>query len=415
MTRTVRTLFVAIVLGFPLLGFAEPAQAQVGGDSPTVPDEIAFFRDAAQTAWRFIERNYVSGTGMVKAHDTYAYVTVWDIGSMLASYQAAMELGIITKVDFDQRMGALLHTLGTMSLFEGVAYNKLYDARTGRSVGRDEEPSEAGFGWSVIDIGRLLVTLKVIESHHPQHAEAARAAVERMTLDQLVSDGYLIGRDLDPQTGQGRTYQEGRIGYEQYAAEGLALWGARADRALSFRENTTPVEVIGVSVYSDTRGDDKLTSEPFLMMGLELGWRSPEWREVAWRVLAAQKARYDETGQITMVSEDAVPVPPHYFYYYNVFDDGQAFTVSGPGSSEALDEPRWISTKAAFGWHALLPSSYTWDALQAVSAARDPARGWGAGVYEESGESTGTPNINTAALVLEATVFYMQGGPLLDQ
>lgn len=415
MTRTVRTLVVATVLGIPSVGVAVPAHAQSGGERSTVPDEIAFFRDAAQTAWRFIERNYVSGTGMVKAHDTYGYVTVWDIGSMLGSYQAALELGIVTQADFDQRVGALLRTLGTMSLFEEVAYNKLYDARTGRSMGRDEQPSEAGFGWSVIDIGRLLVMLKMIESHHPQHAEEARAAVERMNLDELVKDGYLIGRDLDPQTGEARTYQEGRIGYEQYAAEGFALWGVRAHRALSFRENTTPVEVMGVSVYSDARGDDKLTSEPFLMMGLELGWRSPEWREAAWRVLAAQKARYDETGQITMVSEDAVPVPPHYFYYYNVFDDGQAFTVSGPGSSEALDEPRWISTKAAFGWHALLPSSYTWDALQAISAARDPVRGWDAGVYEESHQSTGTPNINTAALVLEAAVFYIQGGPLLDQ
>jgi hypothetical protein len=415
MTYAVRPMVVVTALGIPLLAAVGSAQGQNASEARSVPDEVAFFRDAAYTAWRFIERNYVPGTGMVKAHDTYQYVTVWDVGSMLASYHAALKLGIIPQADFDQRVGTLLRTSSEMSLFEQVAYNKLYDARTGRSVNRAERPSEAGFGWSVIDLGRLLTILKVIETHHPQHAEAARAAVERMNPDRLVSEGYLIGRDLDPQTGEARSYQEGKIGYEQYAAEGLALWGIRAEKALSFRENTAPVEVMGVSLYSDTRGDDKLTSEPFVLMGLELGWRSPEWREAAWRVLAAQKARYDETGRITMVSEDAVPVPPHYFYYYSVYDNGRAFTVSGAGSSEALDEPRWISTKAAFGWHALLPSSYTWDALQAISAARDPVRGWSAGVYEESHRSTGTPNINTAALVLEATLFYMQGGPLLDQ
>lgn len=380
-----------------------------------VPDERALFLDAARAAWAYVDRNYIETTGLVRAHDTYQYVTVWDIGSMLAAYHSAHELGIIEKAEFDRRTSRLLRTLSEMPLFERLAYNKLYDAQTGNAVGRDERPSTTGYGWSVLDLGRLLAVLKVVESSHPQHVDGVRAVVARLDLQQLVRDGYLMGRDLDPRTGEARSYQEGKIGYEQYAAEGFAEWGATAEKALSFTENATPIEVLGVELSGDRRGDDKLTSEPFVMMGLELGWRSPEWRSMAWRVLAAQEARYDATGQITMVSEDALPVPPHYFYYYTVYHDGHAFRVNAPGGATGLDEPRWISTKAAFGWHALLPSAYTWAALQAVAPAGEPGRGWNAGVFERTGRSTGSRNMNTAAIVLESALYHSRGRPLLDQ
>lgn len=382
--------------------------------APGVPDERALFLNAARAAWSFVDRNYIESTGLVKAHETYQYVTVWDIGSMLAAYHSAHALGIIDQADFDRRTARLLRTMGDMALFDGVAYNKLYDAQTGGAVGRDERPSAEGYGWSVLDLGRLLALLKVIETNHPRHASAARAVVSRMDLQELARDGYLVGRDLDPRTGNARSYQEGKIGYEQYAAEAFALWGVPAEKALSFRENATPVEVMGITVWGDRRGDDKLTSEPFVLMGLELGWRSPEWREAAWRVLAAQEARYDATGQITMVSEDALPVPPYYFYYYTVYHEGQAFGVNATGAVTDLEEPRWISTKAVFGWHALLPSAYTWRTLQVIAPAGDPGRGWSAGVFEGNGRSTGSRNMNTAAVVLESALYHSQGRPLLD-
>lgn len=404
------TAALLALLAIPTTACGGTAQSAI----PAAADERELFLNAARAAWRYVDRNYVESTGLVKAHETYQYVTVWDIGSMLAAYHSAHALGIIDDADFDRRTARLLRTMGDMSLFQGVAYNKLYDAQTGRAVDRNERPSSAGYGWSVLDIGRLLALLKVIETNHPRHAAAAAAVVARMDLGQLASDGYLRGRDLNIRTGQPQTYQEGKIGYEQYAAEGFALWGVNAEKALSFRENTTPVEVLGIELYGDRRGDDKLTSEPFVMMGLELGWRSPEWREMAWRVLAAQRARYEATGQITMVSEDALPVEPHYFYYYTVYHNGQAFGVNAPSGPDGLDSPRWISTKAAFGWHALLPSMYTWEAVQAVMPAGDATRGWSAGVFEGSGQSTGSRNMNTAAIVLESALYHSRGRPLMD-
>ena len=95
---------------------------------------------------------------------------------------------------------------------------------------------------------------------------------------------------------------------------------------------------------------------------------------MALAVLAAQEARYKETGIVTMVSEDAVPDPPAYFYYYLLYHDGKPFVVTCPPWI-APTFPRWVSAKAAFGYHALAPSDYTWRALQTVKYGGTTDRG----------------------------------------
>ncbi|HWL40236.1 MAG TPA: DUF3131 domain-containing protein [Gemmatimonadaceae bacterium] len=386
---------------------------------PPVPgvilDERAVYMSAAQTAWAFVERNYVSSTGLARAHDSYQYLTVWDIASLLAATYSAHGLGLITDAVYHQRTQKALATLGSMALFEGVAFNKMYDAHTGRMVGRDLKNTSRGIGWSAIDLGRFLVWLRIVAVSHPQHMPQAQAIVNRLNMARLISDGYLRGEDLAPGNGAKRIYPEGKMGYEQYAAAGFALWGFRAEKALDQRVNALPVSVQGVSLFADTRGNEYVTSEPYIMLGLETGWYSPEVRAQAWRVLAAQEARYRSTGTITMVSEDALPDPPYYFYYYNVYRQGRPFSIDGPPNLGAVQRPRWISTKAAFAWHALLPSPYTLLVLQAVQSSEIPGRGWGAGVYEGTLRPTGTPGINTEAIILEAALYQMRGGPFLNQ
>jgi hypothetical protein len=374
------------------------------------------FVEAARTAWAFVDRNYQERTGLVSAHDSYSYVTLWDIASTLAAYHGAYQLGFIDEADFERRTRTALRTLRDMPLFRDAAYNKQYDARTGSATDRNERPTREGFGWSAIDMGRFLVWMKILEEHHPQLSGDIHAVMDRLDLGRLVEDGYLMGEDVVPGGTRMRRYPEGRIGYEQYAAEGFALWGHRADRALDFLANAKPITVYGVSLYGDQRGDDRLTSDPFLMMGLELGWRSDAWVEMGCRMLAAQEARYDATGQITMVNEDAVPVPPNYFYYYSVYNDGEQFPVVPPtGGGGNRDSPRWVSAKAAYGWHALAPSEYTEKAVAAVRSANSAQGGWSAGVYEGSGESTGAPNINTAGVILQSALYVTRGAPLIDR
>jgi hypothetical protein len=299
-------------------------------------------------------------------------------------------------------------------LFDGVAPNKNYSTATGAIAGRDDRDpaTQRGYGWSSTDIGRLLVWLKIIAVQRPEHAATVQRIVARMDLSQIVSGGYLQGTELSP-TGQLLRYQEGRIGYEQYAAYGFALWGHRAEAALRLRENAIPVQALGIPLLGDRRGDDFLTSEPFILAGLEVGWNG-EMRELATAVLAAQEERHRRTGQPTFVSEDAIPRAPYYFYYYAVSYRGQPFVVGVQGTNVILDDPRWISAKAAFAWHALLPSPYTRLGADAVAPARHATRGWGSGVYEASGAPTGSENINTAAVILQAALFAQSGRPLIQ-
>jgi len=398
----------------------QPAPARVDTSLVSSPvataaiaDERELFTNAARTAWAFVERNYQPSTGLARAHDTYQYVTLWDVASALAATYSAHELGLIADAPYNQRMQRALATLGSMDLFDGVAFNKSYDSRTGRMIDRQQRLSSKGYGWSTTDIGRLLIWLRIIAVNQPQFAPQATAIVRRLNMPRMIVDGYLQGSDLDPQTGQLRAYPEGRIGYEQYAAAGLALWGFRAEKALDASLNALPVNVLGVSIVADKRGDERVTSEPYIMMGMETGWYSPELREQAWRVLAAQEARYKSTGTLTMASEDALPDPPYYFYYYNVYRQGRTFTVDAPAASGYTDRPRWLSSKAAFAWHALLPSAYTLAVVRAVQGAMIPGRGWGAGVYEGTLRPTGDASLNTAALILEAAVYNLRGHPFL--
>lgn len=370
--------------------------------------------DAARTAWAYADANYNPATGWVNSVEDYAFATVWDIGSGLMALYCADQLDLLDGDEYDRRMRRALQSLVDARLFDDVAFNKMYSTRTGQIAGRAGQEStttERGYGWSVLDIGRLLAVLRVIDQTQPQYRDLMERIVNRLDYARLIQDGYLRGEDLN-RSGRLRRYQEGRVGYEQYAAAGFAAWGRRAENALNLGRNTYPVPVLGVPVMGDRRGDEHLTSEPFVMMGLELGW-TPEIRTLAANVLGAQEARWKQTGTVTIVNEDALTGPP-YFLYYSVYSSRRPFAVEAPAGAPRGPTPRTVSVKAAHGWHALLPSDYTRLALQRVQGARTAA-GWGAGVFEESGRVSGGRNVNTAALVMEAALYAQRGGrPLIE-
>ncbi|MEX2153240.1 MAG: DUF3131 domain-containing protein [Gemmatimonadaceae bacterium] len=386
--------------------------AKVVFDPPTVSagEQNRVLLRSAKTAWNYVKRNSSGATGLANAVDNWKFATIWDVGSMLGALHSARGLEIISDADYRRRMDRLLQTLETMPIYNGAAFNKKYIAATAQMADKNDKPSTEGFGWSVVDLGRFLAWMKIIEQNDPVAAPAVQRVIARLDLKQLVdSAGYLLGANTDLQFNKHYDYQEGRIGYEQYAAEGLALWGVRAERAIDFSANGTPVSVLGFRVLADRRGDDVLTSEPFIMMGMELGWTNPIWEEQARNVLAAQRERFKRTRIITMVSEDAIPVKPAYFYYYLVHRNGQDFVVRAPGSQPNPSYPRWISTKAAFAWHALFPSDYTWSAVRAVQPAGATGAGWTGGVYERSKRPTPSFNVNTAGIVLEAAYYAQRG------
>jgi uncharacterized protein DUF3131 len=406
------------VPGVAPAGQAAAPQSSRPVPPPTTPPPVSaaaqreFLLASARSAWAYMGRNYHPSTGLVGATDQYQFVTIWDVGSTLGAYVAARELGFITPEDYRERVSRVLRTLESARLHDGAAFNRLYAAGSGQMVGRDHRPTTRGQGWSATDLGRLLLWLKIVATHDREHDAIARRIVARLDVDRIVAGGYLRGEELTPR-GRRRLFQEGRIGYEQYAAAGFALWGIRAEGALDLYANSTPLTVLGQPVLGDRRGDDLLTSEPLVMLGLELGWPSADWERLARAVLAAQEERHRRTGLVTIVSEDAVPRPPAYFYYYLLHHNGQDFVVVTPTHDLVPWNLRWVSAKAAFAWHALFPSAYTWLALQTVKGAESPNVGWSAGVYERSRIRVQANNLNTAAVILESAAYFTRGCPLI--
>ena len=367
------------------------------------------FESAARTAWAYVARQYRPATGLVNATAGYPHATIWDIGSGIGALYCGHALKFLDDAEYDRRMRRVLATLATMGIVDRAAFNKVYATSTGAMIGRDGTPSTRGYGWSPTDIGRLLVWLKIIAETQPAYAAAAAAIVRRLDFTRLVADEYLWGQDFNA-SWVPRRYQEGQIGYEQYAASGFAAWGANVKRALRLEENGLAVTVTGRTLYADARGRDRLTSDPWVLMGLEIGWDAP-MEQFARNLLAVQQARYRRTGRVTIVAEDAIGVPPHFFYYYSAYTHRTAFGVDVQRPGAYVDGPRWVSAKAAFAWHALLPRPYTRLAIDAVAPARTAA-GWESGVFEGTGRPTGSLNVNTAAVILAAAVVHLRGQPL---
>jgi hypothetical protein len=421
---TIALTVAAACAGATPLIYATPLRAQVRIDTalasaPAQPprssnepqSESAIWTVAARGAFAYTNTQYNASTGLFNSVRNYAYGTMWDIASGLAVLYCADALDLIDGDVYDRRMRRALTTLAELALYKDVAFNKNYHTDTGKPAGRPDDERARMYGWSAVDMGRLLVWLRIIDTTQPQYHGAVATIVGRLNMSRLVVDGQLFGEDMSA-SGNERTHQEGRVGYEQYAAHGFELWGQKPYKALDYLPTTTEVDLWGITLRKDWRGDSRLTSEPFVLMGLELGW-TPAERELAWRVMAAQRERWKRTGKVTFVSEDAMGEdPPSFFYYYSVLTGSEPFSVSAVGATRTVDRPRWVSAKAAFGWHALLPSDYTMLGVRAVLPAMG-SNGWASGVYEGTQRSTRSENVNTAAGILEAALYNKLGRPLM--
>jgi uncharacterized protein DUF3131 len=382
--------------------------------TPGVPTENDVYLAGARTAWTYFEKNTQSSTGLAGALPTFPFTTAWDIASQIGATYSAHELGIINDATYDGRISKILATLRTVPLFDGVAFHRFYDSRNGQPVNAKWEPSTTGFGWSATDIGRLLIWLRILAVNQPQYSAQATAIVQRLNFSRLISGGVLRGMNVDA-NGNRSSFAETGIGYEQYAAAGFALWGQRATTSLDATAYTQPKTIRGVTVNVDSRGSARLISEPYIMMGLEIGWYASPLKTQAQALLAVQQARYDQTGILTMPTEDAMPDPPYYFYYYSIYQGGNSFVVEGPDKGSYVPSPKWVSSKAAFAWRALFPTDYTSKTFNAVQPAAIPGDGWGAGVYEGSLNTTGYTSLNTAGVILEAAAYRKRGQPFLSQ
>jgi hypothetical protein len=369
--------------------------------------------ESARAAWAYFAANIQPDTGLANSVGEYPNTTMWDTGSFLLAAISAERLGVLRRAEFDEVVGSALDSLARLPLFDGRLPNKAYDTRTLAMVDYANEPSEQGIGWSALDIGRVLVPLHVLMRFYPDHAGAAGAVLARWDIGAAVQGGVMMGA-LPVEGGEYQFVQEGRLGYEQYAAKGFALWGFDVTEAQRAEAHLDWTDVYGVEVPFDTRDPEQLgahtytLSDPYMLAALEYGWDA-RLADLAWRVYRAQEERHEETGILTAVTEDHLDRAPH-FAFSAVVANGEPWAVLTDAGEDA-PEFRTLSAKAALGWHALYRTAYTEELVEAVEPLRTPA-GWGAGLYEEFDEPNDVLAANTNAVILES-LHYLALGPLM--
>lgn len=392
---------------------AEPVEQHEPSSSAAVQHpESQAFDSAAVLAWRQLNRLYRPATGLAYATPDYNKLTSWDIGSLIIATMSARIVGLIEDEEYDRRMSRTLTTLTRLPLYRGAVFHRVYLADAARMAGRGGGLSTRGYGYSATDIGRLLAALHLVATTSPKHRTLAQQVVKRMRLDSLVvANGYLHGEMLG-RSGKPFRFQEGRIGYEQYAASGFAAWGFNVAPAMNVHANARPIQVEGTPLLEDTRGLDRLVSDPFILLGLESGWPA-DYKPLADNVLLAQERHAARTGKLSFASEDAVAVKPFYFYYYCIYCTGRSFVVETSEPGVRVNNPRWISTKSVFGWHALANTAYTRKGFSAIARAADARRGWSSGLFEDTLAPTYTFDINTATVILESAAYVRRRGPII--
>ncbi len=381
----------------------EPLPLAITGQSN--PEDLKY----ARIAWAYFENNTHPETGLVNSADKYPSTTMWETGSYFIAVISADLLGLIDRNVAQARLSRALDTLANIRLFDDLLPNKAYNVTTGALVDYSNQPVERGLGWSALDIARMMGALSHAEQHYPQLAGKVAAVLDHWDLSQMVKGGQLIGGNMAGDTL--RYDQEGRVGYEQYAAKAMMLYGYDMVRAYQVSDHLMVQEVEGQPVPVDDRLHRNITpaftvSEPYVFDGLEFGFDARSHR-FASAIYRAQETRWRETGQWTAVSESHLSEAP-YFVYSTIWGGGAPWAVM-TFRGDRLDSKRTVTVKTAFAWDALFGTDYTGELVKALSHLGDPERGWPEGMYEADGAVNSSVTTNTNAVVLASLAFRVHG------
>ncbi|MCL1049294.1 DUF3131 domain-containing protein [Shewanella abyssi] len=418
-------LFTALAVAFSI---ETREYNQVMGNLSFAPAEPIPFRKTrvltdqefqwAKTAWQYFENNYQDNTGLVNSVDGYPSTTMWDTASYLMALISAHRLNVISFDEFNLKIEKALVTLSRLPLVKDQLPNKAYNTQTLQMVDYTNKPvkDENGIGWSAIDIGRILVPMNILVWQYPKFNKQVNSVLQHWQVGVMTKDGYLFGsRPAKSGTGL-ELVQEGRIGYEEYAAKALSLMGRDVFNALKYADYLKLITIDGIEVPTDSRDPAKyhahnyVVSESYILDSIEFGADSVS-KIFAFRVYKAQEQRYKRSGIITAVSEDHIDQAP-YFVYNTVFSDGKEWnTITDTGADAS--EFKTLSTKAAFGWYALYDTAYADVLIAGVDELYSDSKGWYSGVYETTGKANKATTANTNGIVLESLA-YIQNGALLN-
>lgn len=380
------------------------------GASTLTPAEML----VARQAWTYFQKNWQQKTGLVNSVSGFESVTMWDQAAAIAALVSAKELKLVSAAEFQTKMSQTLKTLATLPLYQGQLPNKVYNSKTLVPVSYGQLTKREEIGWSAIDLGRMSIWLKIVGAKYPQFKPQTEAVWKHWQVQRLVKDGQMFGTAVAK--GKETYNQEGRLGYENYAAYGLKLWGLDVHKALDTKTNTAFVGIYGQGVPYDKRDFDNsgannyVLSEPYILDGIETGFQALP-KAYADRVLAAQEARYMATNQLTAATEDNLDRAP-YFVYNSIFVNGKPW-ANITDTRQNHPDLRFLSAKAAIGWHVLYDSEYTQKLFDFVQTNLKAEGGWYNGYYEVFKEPNKAQTANNNGVILQSLLYKKVGKPLI--
>jgi len=370
----------------------------------------------AKIAWQYFENNYQEDTGLFNSVDKYPASTFWDISSSYYALMGAYEIGIIEKQEFDAKMQKSLKTLAGITLFKDKLPNKVYSTLTVDMVDYSNHQSLEGVGWSAMDIGRFLGVASRIRKFYPEYTKLLNNVLVRWQVDAVLSNNATLhGIGFSFKDKNIKIVQEGKLGYEEYAAKGYMLNDFDASESYKYTDFLKFIEIYNIPIAADTRevsyhpAYNYVLSEPYILDGLEYGWDINS-KELAYRVYKVQKIHSKEIGKPVAVSEDHVDTAP-YFVYNSVYANSNKWICYAENGDEANDF-KSFSTKAAFAWATLYDDEYSNTLMNSLDGLFDVKKGWYAGRYDKTGKVNLALTANTNAVILES-INYKLHGPLL--
>ncbi|WGV25735.1 DUF3131 domain-containing protein [Halotia branconii] len=379
------------------------------GSGSLTPEEIT----TARQAWLYFQRNWNDETGLVNSVDGFTSVTMWDQAAAIAALVSAKELNIVSAAEFAAKMNKTLKTLASMPLYKEELPNKVYNSKTLVPVNYGQLDKREEIGWSAIDLGRMAIWLKIVGAKYPQLRSQTEAVWKYWQVERLTKKGQMYGTAVVK--GKEQYNQEGRLGYENYAAYGLKLWGLHVKQALDYQSHTNFVNLYGEGVpydrrdYQNSGANNYVLSEPYILDGIETGFQALP-KAYADRILAAQQARYQATKQLTAVTEDNLDRAP-YFVYGSLFVNGESWATI-TDTQENHNNLRFLSTKAAIGWHVLYHTAYTNQLFDFVQTNLKSKDGWYNGFYESLHQPNKALTANNNGVILESLLYKQVGQPL---
>lgn len=369
----------------------------------------------ARIAWTYFENNYNPETGLVNAVNNFPSTTMWDTGSALAATVAAFDFGFIEKKEFDDRVSAMLGSLARMKLFNDEAPNKVYNTKTLQMVDYANKPSEFGIGVSALDLARLMSWTRTLSCMHPKFQHSVKSTLSRWKYERIIKDKQMFGLALNKFNPEEiKVWQEGRLGYEQYAAKIFEKYGFDVSVAASYEnKHRGNVEIMGVNIAHDNRdprewhANNYVLTESYTMDAMELGLDDQN-RDLVRNIFEVQKQRWRETGIVTAISEDNIDQAP-WFLYNTIYNAGQTWQTTN-SSDVAYDHLKSISVKAAVSMALLYPEDeYSAVLMNAVESAYDIKKGWYSGIYENGSGYNKVTTANTNGVVLSGFLYKKYG------